>query len=229
MKTGWDSFFLSLCFFPLSFQHNTPEQTPHIFVWRTRGQLKDFEFDVNKMSMCRHPGETFSSQESIFDRALFSSGWTLFPRCQLERREPLKIFTGLKCFYLLFQIESPSMYLIIQYTELDETIPFFPACPLSYLTYCRTRACFSTPPSLDVVNRDRNVPILRPLAVSFQMGYTPIHIAAKHGHLDLINKFASSNVNLRQLSRKTGLSALHIASYFGEEGAWKSFWFYIVP
>ena len=51
------------------------------------------------------------------------------------------------------------------------------------------------------------------------MGYTPIHIAAKHGHLDLINKFASSNVNLRQLSRKTGLSALHIASYFGEEGA----------
>lgn len=51
-----------------------------------------------------------------------------------------------------------------------------------------------------------------------QMGYTPIHIAAKYGHLELINKFASSNVNLRQLSRKTGLSALHIAAYFGEEG-----------
>lgn len=45
-----------------------------------------------------------------------------------------------------------------------------------------------------------------------------MHIAAKHGHLELINKFAKSNVNLRQLSRKTGLSALHIASYFGKEG-----------
>ncbi|XP_059080155.1 serine/threonine-protein phosphatase 6 regulatory ankyrin repeat subunit B-like [Tigriopus californicus] len=48
-------------------------------------------------------------------------------------------------------------------------------------------------------------------------GYTPMHIAAKHGHLELINKFAKSNVNLRQLSRKTGLSALHIASYYGKE------------
>ena len=50
-----------------------------------------------------------------------------------------------------------------------------------------------------------------------KLGYTPIHIAAKYGHLELINKFASSNVNLRQLSRKTGLSALHIASYNGKE------------
>ena len=72
------------------------------------------------------------------------------------------------------------------------------------------------------------------------MGYTPIHIAAKYGHLELIDKvkkshaspglsklflnkypppqFSSSNVNLRQVSRKTGLSALHIAAYFGEEG-----------
>ena len=45
-----------------------------------------------------------------------------------------------------------------------------------------------------------------------------MHIAAKYGHLELINKFAKSNVNLRQLSRKTGLSALHIAAYYGEEG-----------
>ncbi len=74
------------------------------------------------------------------------------------------------------------------------------------------------------------------------MGYTPIHIAAKYGHLELIDKvkihtfspvfqncfflnkyppqFSSSNVNLRQVSRKTGLSALHIAAYFGEEGAY---------
>ena len=37
-----------------------------------------------------------------------------------------------------------------------------------------------------------------------QVGYTPIHIAAKYGHVDLINKFAEGHVNLRQLSRKTG-------------------------
>ena len=49
------------------------------------------------------------------------------------------------------------------------------------------------------------------------MGYTPIHIAAKYGHVDLINKFAEGHVNLRQLSRKTGLSALHIAAYYGKE------------
>ena len=46
----------------------------------------------------------------------------------------------------------------------------------------------------------------------------PIHIAAKFGHTDLISKFASANVNLRQVSRKTGLSALHIASFYGMEG-----------
>ena len=41
--------------------------------------------------------------------------------------------------------------------------------------------------------------------ISFsQVGYTPIHIAAKYGHVDLINKFAEGHVNLRQLSRKTG-------------------------
>lgn len=51
-----------------------------------------------------------------------------------------------------------------------------------------------------------------------KVGYAPMHIAAKHGHLELINKFAKSNVNLRQLSRKTGLSALHIACFYGKDG-----------
>ena len=52
----------------------------------------------------------------------------------------------------------------------------------------------------------------------FQVGFTPIHIAAKYGHASLIEKFAKSNVNLRQVSRKMGLSALHVAAYYGEEG-----------
>ena len=52
------------------------------------------------------------------------------------------------------------------------------------------------------------------------MGFTPIHIAAKFGHSSLIDKFAKTNVNVRQISRKTGMSALHIAAYYGEEGEW---------
>ena len=43
-------------------------------------------------------------------------------------------------------------------------------------------------------------------------------IAAKFGHTELIDKFHKSNVNLRQLSRKTGLTPLHIAAYYGNEG-----------
>ena len=54
--------------------------------------------------------------------------------------------------------------------------------------------------------------------VFLQMGFTPIHIAAKFGHSSLIDKFAKTNVNVRQISRKTGMSALHIAAYYGEEG-----------
>ena len=45
-----------------------------------------------------------------------------------------------------------------------------------------------------------------------------MHIAAQFGYTDLITKFANANVNLQQISRKTGLSALHIASFYGEEG-----------
>ena len=42
--------------------------------------------------------------------------------------------------------------------------------------------------------------------------------SAKFGHTELIDKFHKSNVNLRQLSRKTGLTPLHIAAYYGKEG-----------
>ena len=57
------------------------------------------------------------------------------------------------------------------------------------------------------------------LPIAFlQHGSTPIHIAAKFGHTELISKFAAAGVNLRQVSRKTGLSALHVASFYGMEG-----------
>ena len=50
----------------------------------------------------------------------------------------------------------------------------------------------------------------RCICLAFQVGYTPIHIAAKYGHVDLINKFAEGHVNLRQLSRKTGIELMMI-------------------
>ena len=51
-----------------------------------------------------------------------------------------------------------------------------------------------------------------------KVGLTPIHIAAKYGHSTLIEKFAKSNVNLRQVSRKTGLSASPRSSILWRRG-----------
>ena len=50
-------------------------------------------------------------------------------------------------------------------------------------------------------------------------GYTPIHIAAKYGHTGIIEVLAKSKVNLRRTSRKIGLTALHVATFFGETDA----------
>ena len=48
-------------------------------------------------------------------------------------------------------------------------------------------------------------------------GFTPVHLAAKCGHADIFDIFAKSGVSLKQPSSKIGMTALHIASYFGEE------------
>ena len=45
-------------------------------------------------------------------------------------------------------------------------------------------------------------------------GFTPVHPAEKCGHADI---FAKSGVRLKQPSSKIGMTALHIASYLGEE------------
>ena len=48
-------------------------------------------------------------------------------------------------------------------------------------------------------------------------GFTPIHLAAKCGHADVFDLFARTGVSLKQPSSKIGMTALHIAAYYGEE------------
>jgi ankyrin repeat protein len=50
-----------------------------------------------------------------------------------------------------------------------------------------------------------------------KFGFTPVHLAAKCGHADVFDVFAKSGVSLRHPSSKIGMTALHIASYYGEE------------
>ena len=50
-----------------------------------------------------------------------------------------------------------------------------------------------------------------------KFGFTPVHLAAKCGHADVFDVFAKSGVSLRNPSSKIGMTALHIASYYGEE------------
>ena len=48
-------------------------------------------------------------------------------------------------------------------------------------------------------------------------GFTPIHIAARCGHGEVFEVFANSGMSLKSPSSKIGMTALHIAAYFGEE------------
>ena len=50
-----------------------------------------------------------------------------------------------------------------------------------------------------------------------KFGFTPVHLDAKCGHADVFDVFAKSGVSLRNPSSKIGMTALHIASYYGEE------------
>ena len=50
-----------------------------------------------------------------------------------------------------------------------------------------------------------------------KLGFTPVHLAAKCGHADVFDVFASTGVSLRMTSSKIGMNALHIAAYYGEE------------
>ena len=46
---------------------------------------------------------------------------------------------------------------------------------------------------------------------------TPVHLAARYGHSAVISEFVKQNISLRNLSRKLGMTALHIAAFYGVE------------
>ena len=50
-------------------------------------------------------------------------------------------------------------------------------------------------------------------------GHTPTQLAAKFGHTEIISELAKHGVNMRLISRKIGLSALHVAAFYGETDA----------
>ena len=49
-----------------------------------------------------------------------------------------------------------------------------------------------------------------------QTGYAAVHLAAKNGHTNVIEALQMQNDAIALGSRKLGLTALHIAAYFGQ-------------
>lgn len=57
-----------------------------------------------------------------------------------------------------------------------------------------------------------------------QAGFTAIQLAAKNGHDQVIDVLRSANADtLRHASKRTGLTALHVAAYYGQPGLLHSF------
>ena len=51
-----------------------------------------------------------------------------------------------------------------------------------------------------------------------QYGFTPVHLAARAGHNGVLSQLRSQHASMRITSRKNGLSALHVAAFYGEAG-----------
>ena len=52
----------------------------------------------------------------------------------------------------------------------------------------------------------------------WQYGFTPVHLAARAGHNGVLSQLRSQHSSMRITSRKNGLSALHVAAFYGEAG-----------
>lgn len=58
-------------------------------------------------------------------------------------------------------------------------------------------------------------------------GFTAVHLAAQHGHGQVLDVMMRSNQSLRISSKKLGVTALHVAAYFGQAGEYWTFFFYL--
>lgn len=57
----------------------------------------------------------------------------------------------------------------------------------------------------------------------FKLGFTPIHLSARYGHLEVLEVFKKAQINLRVKSKKLGFTALHVSAYYGETGNFEFF------
>lgn len=56
------------------------------------------------------------------------------------------------------------------------------------------------------------------LPVCDQEGLTAVHLAARYGHLEVLNGLRYTHQDLGIFSRKLGMTALHIAAHYGQTG-----------
>ena len=77
-------------------------------------------------------------------------------------------------------------------------------CSMEWPPMMKTR--LASPPSIWVCNTDLMI-----------LSDSVVIAAAKCGHADVFDVFAKTGVSLRQPSSKIGMTALHIAAFFGEE------------
>lgn len=54
----------------------------------------------------------------------------------------------------------------------------------------------------------------------FQAGFTAVHLAARNGHLSVLEVLRSSK-SLKISSKRLGMTALHMAAYCGQTGTLK--------
>lgn len=47
----------------------------------------------------------------------------------------------------------------------------------------------------------------------------PLHLAAKNGHIEVMNALQAKKLNLNVSSSKSGFTALHVAAHFGQTSA----------
>ncbi|OXU17444.1 hypothetical protein TSAR_001124, partial [Trichomalopsis sarcophagae] len=57
-------------------------------------------------------------------------------------------------------------------------------------------------------------------------GFTAVHLAAQHGHGQVLDVMMRSSQSLRISSKKLGVTALHVAAYFGQAGEYIRAFFY---